>query len=404
MKRLTVISVLAALVLTACNGGQDKAYLNKAVKAAGEQLKYQAELFDTLNCYPRSFNGETYHKTKHADWTCGFFPGSLWLEYQLTGDEAFKEAALKYTARIEDATTRTGTHDLGFMTFCSFGKQYEVLGDSASAAVIVESARTLAQRFDPQVGLIRSWDFGDWNYPVIIDNMMNLEMLFWASEYTGDESFRQIAVTHADNTLKNHFRSDCSSYHVVSYNNDGSIESKGTYQGYSDESAWSRGQAWGLYGYTVCYRYTKDEKYLDHAQKIADFIMSNPAMPEDLVPVWDYNAPGTGNELCEAAKADSCGLVGEPLAPARDASAAAIVASALIELSGYVDGEDGCEYLDYARRSIKSLCSDSYLAESGTNGGFVLRHSTGAASLNSEIDVPINYADYYFLEAIHRLK
>lgn len=409
IRRLTFISALSALLLTACNGGREKLLMDNAVKAAGEQLKYQAELFDTLSAYPRSFDGVSYHATRHSDWTCGFFPGALWLEYQLTGDESYKDEALKYTSRIEDVTTRRGTHDLGFMTFCSFGKQHEVLADSASAAVVVESARALIERFDPQVGLIRSWDFGDWNYPVIIDNMMNLEMLFWASEYTGEDIFRQIAISHADNTMANHFREDCSSYHVVSYNNDGTIESKGTYQGYSDESAWARGQAWGLYGYTVCYRYTKDPRYLEHARRIAAYIMDNPAMPEDCVPVWDYNAPGTGNELCEAAKADSCGLVADhhgsdKLVPARDASAAAIAASALLELSGYVDADASARYTDFAMKSLRSLCSEAYLALPGTNGGFVLMHSTGAASLGSEIDVPINYADYYFLEAIHRLK
>ncbi len=397
MKKLAILSALSAIFLISCNSDSETSMMDKAVKSAGEQLKLQTEYFEDFDFYPRTYQDGEFKKVKHTDWTCGFFPGSLWLEYQLTGDEAFKDAALKYTARIEDCTTHRGTHDLGFMTFCSYGKQHEVLADSASAAVIVESARTLIERYDPEIGLIRSWDFGDWNYPVIIDNMMNLEMLFWVAEYTGDQTFRDIAISHADKTMENHFREDYSSYHVVSYNADGSVEKKQTWQGYSHESAWSRGQAWGLYGYTLCYRCTKDEKYLAQAENIAGYILSH--LPEDYVPYWDYNAPGTGKELTEEAKADDCGIVDG--VPARDASAAAITASALIELSGYTGKT---EYLETAKKIVASLCGETYLAEPGTNGGYVLKHSTGAASLGSEIDVPINYADYYFLEAIYRLK
>ncbi len=267
------------------------------------------------------------------------------------------------------------------MVFCSYGQQQRILGDAASADVIVEAAKSLSSRCDDRIGLIRSWDFGEWNYPVIIDNMMNLEMLFWASKHTGDACYRDVAVRHADITLENHFRDDMSSYHVVSYNDDGTVESRGTFQGYADESAWARGQAWGLYGYTMCYRETGDEKYLRRAERIADLVMNHPRTPEDRIPYWDYDAPQI------------------PDAP-RDASAAAVMSSALFELSTLAD--EGAAYFDYAETLLMSLSSDAYLAEKGTNGGFILMHSVGHWPATSEIDTPLNYADYYYLEAVGR--
>lgn len=296
-----------------------------------------------------------------------------------------EKEALKFTARLSDIPAIKTTHDLGFMVFCSYGKQYEVEKDSISAAAIVEASNSLISRFDPSIGLIRSWNFGKWNYPVIIDNMMNLEMLFWASEYTGNPQYRDIAIKHADKTMENHFREDNSSYHVVSYNNDGTVESKGTHQGYSDSSSWSRGQAWALYGYTLCYRFTKDNRYLEQSENIATLIIDNKTTPKDHIPYWDYDAPNIPDEP-------------------RDASAAAVTASALLELQLYVDKNLAKIYKDYAASIIRSLSSPEYLADKGDNGFFILKHSTGAASLGSEIDVPLVYADYYFLEALKRYR
>ena len=243
---------------------------------------------DTTSGTLRSWDGKNYRVQPHSDWTCGFYPGSLWLYYQLSGKEEYSDMARKYTARLNDIPYLTDTHDLGFMVFCSYGKQYECLQDSSSVSAILQAAESLASRFDERVGLIRSWDFGPWNYPVIIDNMMNLEMLFVASELTGDPVYRDIAVRHADKTLENHFRPDASSWHVVSYNNDGTIERKQTHQGYSDDSRWARGQAWGLYGYTVCYRYTKDSRYIEQACRIAAMIMEA-VKTSDAIPYWDYD-------------------------------------------------------------------------------------------------------------------
>ena len=378
-----LISFLAPIIAS-CAGNNIDSLIDKDLKRAGEQLSLMSERFDTAAVTPRSWDNGVY-KLLPKDWTCGFFPGVYWLYYQLTGDKTIEKEALKFTARLSDIPAIKTTHDLGFMVFCSYGKQYEVEKDSVSAAAIVEASNSLISRFDPSIGLIRSWNFGKWNYPVIIDNMMNLEMLFWASEYTGNPRYRDIAIKHADKTMENHFREDNSSYHVVSYNNDGTVESKGTHQGYSDSSAWSRGQAWALYGYTLCYRFTKDNRYLEQSENIAALIIDNKTTPEDHIPYWDYDAPNIPDEP-------------------RDASAAAVTASALLELQLYVDKNLAKIYKDYAASIIRSLSSPEYLADKGDNGFFILKHSTGAASLGSEIDVPLVYADYYFLEALKRYR
>ena len=378
-----LISFLAPIIAS-CAGNNIDSLIDKDLKRAGEQLSLMSERFDTAAITPRSWDNGVY-KLLPKDWTCGFFPGVYWLYYQLTGDKAIEKEALRFTARLSDIPAIKTTHDLGFMVFCSYGKQYEVEKDSVSAAAIVEASNSLISRFDPSIGLIRSWNFGKWNYPVIIDNMMNLEMLFWASEYTGNPQYRDIAIKHADKTMENHFREDNSSYHVVSYNNDGTVESKGTHQGYSDSSSWSRGQAWALYGYTLCYRFTKDNRYLEQSENIATLIIDNKTTPKDHIPYWDYDAPNIPDEP-------------------RDASAAAVTASALLELQLYVDKNLAKIYKDYAASIIRSLSSSEYLADKGDNGFFILKHSTGAASLGSEIDVPLVYADYYFLEALKRYR
>lgn len=314
------------------------------------------------------------------DWTSGFFPGSLWLAYELTGDERLLLDAVDYTNKMLPATFYTGTHDLGFMVGCSYGNALRLCPNDSLKTVIIRTADNLASRFNPEIGAIRSWDFGPWNFPVIIDNMMNLELLFQASKLTGDNKYKDIAIRHADKTMACHFRPDMTSYHVVSYNPDGSIETRQTFQGRSDESAWARGQAWGVYGYTVCYRETGDKKYLEFAQKIANMIISR-VKTEDHIPLWDYDAPNL------------------PTTP-RDASAAAVTSSTLFELCGYLP--DGQKYFDYAESILRSLSSPEYLAEPGTNCGFILKHSTGSLAHGSEIDVPLNYADYYYLESLKR--
>ena len=381
---LPIVGLLSLFVLGACSAERDPkiASLKHALEVADSQLLDAAAELDTTNCFPRALMPK-FRAVDAKDWTSGFFPGSLWQCYRFTGDEKLLAEARKYTDRLEGIQYYKGTHDLGFMVFCSFGQQMQTLHDRHSEEVIVEAAKSLVSRCDPRIGLIRSWDFGEWNYPVIIDNMMNLEMLFWASKHTGDPVYRDVAVRHADITMQNHFRDDASSFHVVSYNDDGTVESRGTFQGYSDSSAWARGQAWGLYGYTMCYRETGDAKYLKHAERIAGFIMHHPNTPADRIPYWDYDAPNI------------------PDAP-RDASAAAVISSALFELSTMVPEAEGRKYFDYAETLLMNLSSDAYLAGKGTNGGFILMHSVGHLPADSEIDTPLNYADYYYLEAIGR--
>jgi len=335
---------------------------------------------------PRTFEGGQLKTIPPEDWTSGFFPGSLWYLYEYTGDAKWKNAAADYTKRLESIQNFRGNHDVGFMLYCSYGNALRLAPDPASRAVLVQGAHSLFTRYSPPVGLIRSWDFGAWKYPVIIDNMMNLEILTWAARETGEPSFREIAVSHADRTMANHFRPDASSYHVVDYDPaSGAVRGKQTHQGYSDSSAWARGQAWGLYGYTMMFRETGNTNYLEQAKRIAKFIIHHPRLPADKIPYWDFDAPDIPN------------------AP-RDASAAAIIASALIELSGQVDAEFGKQCLNLARQQLLSLSSPAYLAKVGENGGFILKHSTGHKPKNSEVDVPLNYADYYFLEALLRYR
>lgn len=320
-------------------------------------------------------------------WTSGFFPGSLWYIYDYTKDTKILNYAQKFSKRIEPEKFTTNNHDVGFMIFCSFGNGYRLIKDKTYPEIVITASNSLLTRYRPAIKSIQSWDKGEgYNCPVIIDNMMNLEMLFWASKYTNNPRYREIAINHANSTMKNHFRKDYSSYHVVDYDlTDGSIIKKVTNQGCANESAWARGQAWGLYGFVLCYRETKDKLYLAEATNIAKFILSNSNMPNDMIPYWDFNAPKIPNEP-------------------RDASAAAVIASALIELSGYVEKHDSMEYKKAAEKILRNLASSSYLAKLGTNSGFLLKHNVGNMPKNYEIDAALCYADYYFLEALLRYK
>ena len=389
MKRKLYVAVLGMSLLTACSIPKADApeWFENAVKTSNSQLLYMAEKLkdvpDTA-CFPRSTKPDgSYRLENGKDWTSGFYPGSMWLAYELTGDEALAEEARKYTNRLEDIQYYTGNHDIGFMMYCSYGQALRLKPEPKDKQILINSSESLCARFSPEVGLIRSWDFGDWSYPVIIDNMMNLELLFEASRLSGDSTFYNIARKHADTTMANHFREDNSCYHVVDYDPEtGEVRKRQTAQGYADESAWARGQAWALYGYTMCYRYTHDARYLGQAEKIYNFIFNNKNLPEDLVPYWDYDAPNIPNEP-------------------RDASSAACTASALYELSTYLPDKG---YKETADRIMESLASPSYRAKVGTNGNFILMHSVGSIPHGAEIDVPLNYADYYFLEGLMRKK
>jgi unsaturated chondroitin disaccharide hydrolase len=323
---------------------------------------------------------------KSSWWTSGFFPGTLWYLYEYSNNGDIKKLAETFTDYVKDQQYTTDNHDVGFMIYCSFGNGYRITKNEAYKDVILTASKSLSTRFKPATGVIRSWNWGPWQYPVIIDNMMNLELMFFASHTTGYERMGKIAVSHADVTLANHFRPDASCYHVVSYDTiTGKAIAHQTRQGYSDASSWSRGQGWALYGYTLCYRETKDQKYLEHAKKIAAFILNHPRLPEDKIPYWDFDDPSIPN------------------AP-RDASAGAVICSALIELSQYVDAKTSKVYLAVAEKQIRSLSSPAYLAKLGENSNFILLHSVGDKPRDSEVDVPLSYADYYYVEAMMRYK
>jgi rhamnogalacturonyl hydrolase YesR len=350
---------------------------------AQEQLSLALDAIGDSHLNPRSTNEDgSLHLVKSGDWTSGFFPGNLWMIYEYSGDEKWRTAARKFTANVEEEQHNGTTHDMGFKMYCSVGNGYRLTNDARYKEILLQSARTLVTRFNEKVGCIRSWDHNSdrWQFPVIIDNLMNLELLFWATKVSGDSSYYKIALAHANTTLKNHYRSDNSSWHVIDYDTStGAILNRHTHQGYSHDSAWSRGQAWGLYGFTMCYRETGDDNFLQQARKIADFILSHKNLPEDSVPYWDFDAPNIPDEQ-------------------RDASAAAIICSALYELSDHL-GNNGSKYRNAADKILASLSTPKYRAQIGGNNNFLLMHSVGSKPANSEVDTPLIYADYYFLEA-----
>ncbi|MCF7688196.1 MAG: glycoside hydrolase family 88 protein [Cephaloticoccus sp.] len=363
--------------------------VEEALQTATAQYEWMLAHLPDNGELPRTFeHGKLVTKLKR-DWTVGFFPGSLWYLYAATAEPKWRIAAEHYTALIAAEQFNTRTHDVGFILYCSFGNGYRLTKQEAYRAVLLQGAKSLGTRFDPVVGSIKSWDRDPkrFTFPVIIDNMMNLELLLWAAVHGGVAGLREIAVAHADTTLRYHFRPDGSSFHVVDYDAaTGGVLRRLTHQGAADDSAWARGQAWGLYGFTFMYRETHDVRYLAQAEKIAAFLMNHPRMPADKIPYWDFDAPGLPNVP-------------------RDTSAAAIMSSALFELARLTKGSNEAErYAGFAGDQLRALASPAYLARPGENGGFLLMHATGNLPGHSEVDVPLNYGDYYFLEALLRCR
>lgn len=392
MNRRKVGLALVFLALQ-CSAFAQKVNIEKAFKHASlqtelmlKEVSQAKQLANNPNLVsPRTLEDGKLKLVASRDWTSGFFPGVLWFLYDYYQTPGWMKNARAFTADIEKEKLNGTTHDMGFKIYCSVGTGFRITNEDHYKDVIIQSAKTLATRFNPKTGVILSWDHSreKWVNPVIIDNMMNLELLFAATRLTGDSSYYKIAVSHANTTMKNHFRPDFSSYHVVDYDpKTGAILKKTTHQGYSNESAWARGQAWALYGYTMCYRETRDPRYLKQAENVAGFILNHKNMPKDLVPYYDFDAPNIPNEP-------------------RDASAAAVIASGLYELSTF--SGNGKYFAKKADRMLKSL-STKYIAPKGEAKGFILLHSTGSAPSNSEVDVPLSYADYYYLEALLRKK
>ena len=405
---------------------QKKDIIQENVDYAKDQLAYLIEAAqegDTLRI-PSTFKNGAIEFVPTDDWVSGFFAGTLWYMYELTGDEYYAQLAQKHTEILHDIQFLEWHHDVGFMVYDSYGNGRRLKNIEAYDTVLVNTAKSLSTRFRPAAGILQSWNtdnpahwqsYRGWDCPVIIDNMMNLELLFKVSEMTGDDTYKNIAISHADKTLANHYRDDFSTYHVVDYDDEtGEVRNQHTAQGIANGSRWARGQAWSIYGFTVAYRFTQDEKYLQRAKDVANYLLVvEDNMPEDLVPLWDFDIVEYANNLPQD----------EFLYPnlkdkdlpkqyteIRDVSSAAIIASALYELYWHTKDEF---YKEKADKMIESLSVAPYRAELGTNGGFILKHSVGSlphSLLNIEagrpndhnIDVPLNYADYYFLEALIR--
>lgn len=368
------------------------------------QLGKQIEGIEKPKAYPRTIKDGKLKATPMNDWTEGFFPGCLWYVYENNKQDVWKEAAIRWTEPLEPLKKLKWHHDIGFLMYCSYGNAYRLTGKEEYKDILIEAANSLCTRFSEKTGTIKSWNYrkswngvDEWHYPVIIDNMMNLELLYFASKVTGDSKYAEIANKHAETTAKNQFREDYSNYHVVNYDGEtGEVLHRQTCQGFSDNSMWARGQAWAIYGYTMAYRETKKPEFLDMAVKTADRWLSDKNLPEDGIPYWDFNAGQEGYTPDWKYDAEKFKVV------PRDASAAAVTASAFIELSGYV--ENGEKYFNEAEHILKSLSSPAYLAEPGTNCNFILMHSVGSIPHDNEIDVPLVYADYYYLEALLRYK
>jgi len=394
MKKL-LFTVCFLIVAAMANGQKANGKKNQMKQLIDAQFKFaQAQYKVLAKNVPEDVMPKTYYlksnkvETSDTKWWCsGFYPGSLLYIYEYTKDTAILKEAEKRLSILEKEKHYTGNHDLGFMMFCSFGNAYRITKNPIYKPTIDTAAASLITRYRPAAKVIQSWNANkQWKGPVIIDNLMNLELLAWVSDHGGNPKYKEIAINHADVTMKNHFRPDYSSYHVVDYDmGTGKVLKRGTAQGASDESAWSRGQGWALYGYTLMYRFTKNYEYLNQAKHIAEFIINNPNLPVDGIPYWDFNATNIPDAY-------------------RDASAAAVIASALLELAQYSTKKEQRKYLTEAEKMMVSLSSDAYRAKLSENGGFILMHSTGALPLKSEIDVPLTYADYYFLEALMRYK
>lgn len=388
--QLHLFTVLVSLLFSACKTEEasapavnEQALTERLQALAQKSIDYLPQVPVDSTRIPRALeeNGELI-ATNSRSWTSGFYPGVLWQLSETANGRPLRAPAEQWTAFIEKEKWDDHTHDLGFKLFCSFGQGYRITGREEYKDVIIQASETLIQRYNDTVGSIRSWDWNQdvWAFPVIIDNMMNLDMLFTAAEWTGDSTFYDVAYQHALTTLENHFRADNSSYHVIDYDPaTGEIRNRHTHQGYGHESAWSRGQAWGLYGFAMAYRYTKDPRFLDQAKAIAQFFFTHPNLPEDKIPYWDFDAPNIPDEP-------------------RDVSAAAVAASGLLELLEY-DEENRDRYLAWADAVLTSLAKPEY--QSGTPP-FLLQHSVGSVPGEFEVDVPIIYADYYYVEALRR--
>jgi len=405
LKYLLLAGLVSLLASFSIREEKRDVHIKQVFSIAEKQYRGMLNVSRDLNLFPRTTAPDGALKSVSVkDWTVGFWPGSLWYMYEFSGNAFWREHAMKWTRSLEANQYNTEDHDIGFMMYCSYGNAYRLTRDSAYLTVLVQSAKSLISRYSPVVGSIKSWNERKsqngkyfWKYPVIIDNMMNLELLFFASRHTGNPIYRDVAVKHAQTTMKNHLRPDYSCYHLVNYDEeDGRVLDRKTVQGFSDQSAWARGQAWGVYGFTVVYRETGDKRFLHTAQQMANYFLDHERLPKDKIPYWDFFAGEHGYNPEWDYNPDRYRPV------PRDASAAAILSSALLELSTFSEEPLKSKYFSSAERILIELSGKNYLARPGTNNYFLLKNSVGHMPKHSEVNVPLIYADYYFLEGLLR--
>ncbi len=387
-----LLGIAIAFIACSPNKKEEKLDVNAALAYCDSQIHRTLSEIEDRTLMPRNILYDqsewNFVPVTIGEWTVGFWPGILWYDYENTKEEVMKNYAIHYTELLEPLTKLPAyDHDLGFQIFCSYGNAYRLTDNEAYKQIVLNAADTLATLFNPKVGTILSWpreiEPRNWPHNTIMDNMINLEMLFWASKNGGNKNLYDIAVVHATTTMKYHFRPDGSCYHVAVYDTiDGHFIKGVTHQGYADETMWARGQAWAIYGYTIVFRETNDKTFLRFAEKVTDIYLKR--LPEDYVPYWDFDAPDIPDEP-------------------KDASSAAIVASALLELSQLEDDQiKSIEYKEAAIKMLDNLSSDRY--QSRENKPSFLLHSTGHWPNESEVDASINYADYYYIEALIRYK
>ena len=353
----------------------------RAWEHARERLEHAVHRFSPTEHPQSTLDDGTWMASGRKVWTSGFFSGCLWLLFEQSEDPVVEQWARDWTADLESQKDDRSNHDVGFQILSSFGNGLRLTGDTSYPPVIQAAAASLASRFDPDVGCTRSWSWGSWSFPVIIDNMMNLELLFQAAAEGGDPLWRDMAIQHAERTMLEHVRDDGSCYQIVDFDpDDGSVLYRGSWQGYADETTWSRGQAWGIHGFAIAYRFTGDVRFLRTAESMTDYFVRN--LPPDRVPYWDFEAPGIPDEP-------------------RDSSAAAIAASGMLELARYLPTARGARIRAVAESILDSLLTHRYRSE---NQPFesILLHATGDARHGLEVDVGLIQGDYYFLQALLR--
>ncbi len=362
--------------------------VNMVLNQNVDKIKIVTQKLTFYDSFPRHIdkNNKQWSYVKPKDWCSGFYPGILWYAYEESGDEVLKNKAVKFTETLKTiAYSPARNHDIGFQLYCSYGNGYRLTGKQNYKEILLAAADTLATLYNPKVGSILSWpsQIKRYKHNTIIDNMMNLELLFWAAKNGGDKSLYDIAKSHAEQTMKYLVREDGSAFHVGSFDIETGAFLQGyTHQGYANESMWARGQGWGIYGFAMAYRETGDSNFLNTAIKLSDKFLER--LPEDGIPFWDFDDPKIPN------------------AP-KDASAAAVAACGLMELSGLVQDEKlKSKYFNAGKKLVEILSSSAYLSHAKNDA--LLLHSTGNHPKNKEIDMPIIYADYYYMEALLRLQ